>query len=123
MSVQNIARLVGISSDIYSSVEEVGPNKPALDKAIGDWIAQHTVDECVEQLKAAGVVGAPILDVAGIVADPTYAERGNIITVDDSELGPLRMQSVIPRLQNHGGDFWREAPSVGQDNDDVYGGA
>ena len=33
-----------------------------------------------------------------IVDDPTYAELGDVITIEDRDLGPVRMQGVIPRL-------------------------
>jgi len=52
--------------------------------------------------------------------DPTYAERNDIITVDDEDLGPVRMQAVVPKLRNHAGRVWRVGAPLGADNELVY---
>ena len=120
-SIQNIAILVGMPVELFASEELVGPNRPELEQRMGDWMAQRSTEECLKGMEHAGDVAAPIMNVADIVADPTYAERGNIVTVEDPDFGPLRMQGVIPRLHNHRGDIWQTAPSLGQHNDEVYG--
>ena len=61
----------------------------------------------MEQLE---VVASRIFSVEDILADQTYHERGDIITVDDADLGPVRMQGVIPTLTNHPGTVWRTGP-------------
>jgi crotonobetainyl-CoA:carnitine CoA-transferase CaiB-like acyl-CoA transferase len=41
---------------------------------------------------------APILDVAGIFADPQVIARGDLAVVDDPVVGPIRQQAPFPRL-------------------------
>jgi crotonobetainyl-CoA:carnitine CoA-transferase CaiB-like acyl-CoA transferase len=62
-------------------------------------------------------VAAPVYTVADIMADPTYRERGDIIEVADDELGPVKMQAVLPRFANHAGSVWRAGPALGADTD------
>jgi len=50
----------------------------------------------LEHLAASGVVASKIYSAEDIMDDPTYAERNDIITVDDEDLGPVRMQAVVP---------------------------
>jgi crotonobetainyl-CoA:carnitine CoA-transferase CaiB-like acyl-CoA transferase len=121
-SIQNIAALVGMSPEKFSHEELVGPNRPELEKRLAEWMLQRPTGDCLAAMEQARVVAAPVLSVADIAVDPTYAERGNIVTVDDPDVGPLRMQGVIPRLHNHRGDIWRHAPALGQHNDEVYYG-
>jgi formyl-CoA transferase len=71
-------------------------------------------------MEAAEVVASVIYDVADIMSDKTYAERGDVITVQDPELGPVRMQAVLPHFANHTGRVWRTGPALGQDNELVY---
>jgi crotonobetainyl-CoA:carnitine CoA-transferase CaiB-like acyl-CoA transferase len=53
------------------------------------------------------------------VADPQFAALGTITTVDDTELGPLRMQNVLFRLSdNPGAVRWAGRPH-GADTDAV----
>ena len=53
--------------------------------------------------------------------DPIYAERKDIIEIDDPDLGTVRMQGVVPKLHSRPGSVWRTGASLGQDNDLVYG--
>jgi formyl-CoA transferase len=66
------------------------------------------------------VVASSIFTVEDILADPTYAERENLVELDDPDLGRVRMQNVIPKLTNYAGSVWRTAPQLGEDNDLVY---
>lgn len=73
-------------------------------------------------MDSADVVASIIFDVRTIMNDPTYAERNDIVTVEDPELGPVRMQAVIPHFTNHAGRVWRTGPALGEDNERVYKG-
>jgi crotonobetainyl-CoA:carnitine CoA-transferase CaiB-like acyl-CoA transferase len=121
-SIQNIAALVGMAPEKFAHEELVGPNRPELEKRLAEWMSDRPTADCLAAMELAEVVASPVLSVADIAADRTYAERGNIVTVDDPDVGPLRMQGVIPRLHNHRGDIWRQAPALGQHNDEVYSG-
>jgi formyl-CoA transferase len=72
-------------------------------------------------MAALEVVASRIYDAADIVADKTYQERGDIITVADPDLGQVRMQAVVPMLHQRPGSVWRVGPRLGEDNDLVYG--
>lgn len=116
-SVQHVAELVGIDAAAVATVELQAANRDVLDDALRSWIGERRLDECVELMVERGVVASPILSVADIVADPTYAERGSIVTVDDDDLGPIRMQNVVPRFDRHPGKVWRSGPRLGGDNE------
>ncbi|MDX3230479.1 CoA transferase [Streptomyces sp. ME19-01-6] len=55
------------------------------------------------------------------MADPVYAEREDIVTVDDPDLGPVRMQAALPHFRRNPGAVWRTGPALGADNGLVYG--
>jgi formyl-CoA transferase len=71
-------------------------------------------------MEQAEVVASLIYSVEDIVNDETYVEREDVITVDDDQLGPVRMQAVLPKMAKHGGRVWRTGPVLGEDNDLVY---
>ena len=48
--------------------------------------------------EAAEAAIAPVYDARDVLADPQLAALGSISTVDDPQLGPLRMPNVISRL-------------------------
>ena len=53
--------------------------------------------------------------------DPQYQALESIITVDDPELGPLKMQNVLFRLSETPGEVRWSGPRLGEHNEEVYG--
>lgn len=119
-SVSNIVALVGLPEDDYRTAAAQRAGADRLDEALREWVAQRRTGECLERMAQAEVVASRIFTVADILADPTYREREDVISVDDEDLGPVRMQAVIPRLQRHPGKVWRTGPALGADNELVY---
>jgi formyl-CoA transferase len=120
-SVRNVAALVGEPAEDYATPPQQVERRERLDGLVRDWIAQRPLEECLKVMQELEVVASPIFTVADILADDTFEENGNVVTVDDAQLGPVRMQGVVPRLTNHTGTVWRTAPALGEDNDLVYG--
>ena len=120
-SVQNIAALLDEPADQYLTVPDQLARRDRLDQLLHDWVGRHPADECLAKMAELEVVASRIFSVADIVDDPIYAERDDIVTVDDPELGPVRMQAVVPKLHSRPGTVWRTGPALGADNDAVYG--
>jgi crotonobetainyl-CoA:carnitine CoA-transferase CaiB-like acyl-CoA transferase len=93
-----------------------------LDPMVADWIAQRDFDEVVAVFEEAGAAIAPIYDIKQIMADPQYAFLKTFITIDDDDLGPMRMQNVMFRMSETPGAVRSTGRSVGQDNDAVFHG-
>jgi crotonobetainyl-CoA:carnitine CoA-transferase CaiB-like acyl-CoA transferase len=92
-----------------------------IDAAISDWTRQHTLHEAVHLLEAAGIPAGPIYSVADIMADPQFAARDMIQTVDVPGLGALRMPGIVPRLEETPGQIRWPGPPLGAHNDEIYG--
>ncbi|MEW2121238.1 CoA transferase [Streptomyces sp. NPDC005474] len=69
-----------------------------LDEAVGTWIARHSQSEVIAAFEKAEAAVAPIQDVREVMTDPQYQALGTITTLDDPDLGPIRMQNVLFRL-------------------------
>ena len=119
-SVQNVASLVGEPAEDYQTPAQQVERRERLDGLVREWIAEHTLEECVEAMDRLEVVASPIFTVEDILNDQTYNENGNVTELDDPDLGRVRMQNVVPRLRNHPGEVWRTAPALGEDTDTVY---
>lgn len=90
-----------------------------LDEAVGGWIARHTRADVLAAFEKAEAAVAPVQDVRDVMTDPQYRALDTITTVDDPELGPLRMQNVLFRLSATPGAIrWAGRPH-GADTEEV----
>ncbi len=119
-SVRNVAELLGEPASEYDTVDKQRANREHLDELLRKWVARHDLDDALAVMDDVEVVASKIYSIQDILSDATYAEREDIITVDDHDLGPVRMQAVIPKLRKHGGHVWRTGPRLGEDNDLVF---
>jgi crotonobetainyl-CoA:carnitine CoA-transferase CaiB-like acyl-CoA transferase len=95
--------------------------RPQLDAAIGAWTAGRDRDAVVALLRGAGVRAAPVLSISELFSDPQLAHRGMWPTVTHPAIGAMHVMappfrlSATPSLQERAG------PTVGADNDHVFG--
>lgn len=127
-SAQSIAErvmaLVGhpevIDEPWFGSGAERAQHADELDEYVGGWIAQHHFDEVVRVFEEAHAAIAPVYDIKQIMEDPQYQALGSIISVDDPELGSIKMQNVMFRMSDTPGRIrWAGRP-LGHDNHAVY---
>jgi formyl-CoA transferase len=90
-----------------------------LDAAIGDWTAQHTVDEVLAALDAAHVPGGRIYTIADIAADPHYAARGMLQQVQMADGTALAVPGFVPKMSLTPASHRHNAPALGADTDAV----
>jgi crotonobetainyl-CoA:carnitine CoA-transferase CaiB-like acyl-CoA transferase len=121
---ERVMRLVGhpeyIDEPWFASGSERAKHADELDAAVKEWISSRTQDEVVEAFEAVSAAVAPIYDIEGIMQDPQYAALNSIITLDDPELGPLKMQNVLFRLSETPGEVSSTGPRLGEHNANVY---
>jgi crotonobetainyl-CoA:carnitine CoA-transferase CaiB-like acyl-CoA transferase len=91
-----------------------------LDPMVAGWIAERDFDEVVSAFEAAGAAIAPIYDIAQAMADPQYRALGTFMTIEDEDLGEMRMQNVIFRMLGTPGRVRFPGRRLGQDNEAVY---
>ncbi len=120
---ERVMHLVGrpdlIDEPWFATGAERARHADVLDRAVGDWIARRTRDEVLAAFEKAEAAVAPIQDVRDVMTDPQYAALDTVTTVDDPELGPLRMQNVLFRLSATPGAIrWAGRPH-GADTDTV----
>ena len=120
---ERVIRLVGRSEladePWFASGHSRAEHADELDAAVSSWIADRSTAEVLEAFENAQAAVAPVYDVRGVLADPQYAAIGTVRTVDDDELGPVKMQNVLFRLSETPGDIRWAGRAHGRDTDDV----
>ncbi|WP_338898822.1 CoA transferase [Streptomyces sp. TG1A-60] len=120
---ERVMRLVGrpelIEEPWFGSGADRARHADVLDEAVGTWIARHTREEVIEAFEKAEAAVAPIQDIREVMTDPQYRALDTLTTIDDPDLGPLRMQNVLFRLSDTPGAIrWAGRPH-GADTDAI----
>ena len=92
-----------------------------IDAHMAAWIGERPLDEVVAAFEEAEVALAPVYDAAQYLADPQVQHREAVTTVDDPELGPMRMQNTLFRLSATPGAVRHPGRDLGADTDEVLG--
>jgi crotonobetainyl-CoA:carnitine CoA-transferase CaiB-like acyl-CoA transferase len=120
---ERVMRLVGhpevIDEPWFRSGTERARHSDLLDAMVGEWIARHPVKRVMEEFEAAEAAVAPIYDIRDVMADPQYQALDSITTVQDDELGPIRMQNVMFRMSASPGRIRFAGRRVGADTEAV----
>ncbi|TQR88019.1 CoA transferase [Mycobacterium hodleri] len=101
--------------DISGRIE----HRDEIDEAIADWVGRRDNVDVLAAFDAVGATAGPVYSAADIAADPHFAERGSVVSVDHPTLGALRMQGLIAQLSRTPGSIRSPGPALGEHNDDV----
>jgi crotonobetainyl-CoA:carnitine CoA-transferase CaiB-like acyl-CoA transferase len=121
---ERVMHLVGhpeiIDEPWFGSGAERAEHADLLDSFVGGWIANHELDDVITKFEEAQAAVAPVYDIAQIMDDPQYKALGSIVSIDDPDLGPVKMQNVMFRMSGTPGRIQWAGRSLGEDNQTVY---
>jgi formyl-CoA transferase len=122
---ERVMHLVGRSELVnepwFASGAERAKHADELDEAVGSWIKLRTRAEVISEFEKAEAAVAPIYDITDIFKDEQFAALGTIKTVQDDELGPIKMQNILFRLSETPGEITSAGPSLGKHTAEVLG--
>jgi formyl-CoA transferase len=93
-----------------------------LEKVIADWISEHTQAEALAIFERDQVSASGLLDISQIFEDPHIRHRNNIVTVEDPELGAVRVPGIVPKFTATPGNVEHLSVAIGSHNEEIYGG-
>jgi crotonobetainyl-CoA:carnitine CoA-transferase CaiB-like acyl-CoA transferase len=90
-----------------------------IDAAVAAWIAERPRAAVLAAFEAAEAAIAPIYDASDLLEDPQVAAIDAIVSIDDAELGPIKMTNMISRLSDTPGGIERTGAAHGADTAEV----
>jgi crotonobetainyl-CoA:carnitine CoA-transferase CaiB-like acyl-CoA transferase len=87
---------------------------------VADWAKTVSAAEIEERCVEHDVPVGTAYSAADIFADPHMAARGDLVTVDDTVIGPVRQQAPFPRLGDNQPTAPSGAPRLGEHNNEVW---
>ena len=98
-----------------------GQHQEELDGIIGEWTKTLETAEVERLMIQYSVPSGTIYRAPEMLADPHFAARDAIVTVQHPRWGELKMQNSFPKLSETPGSIRSIAPqSVGEHNEQVY---
>ncbi|HSV84573.1 MAG TPA: CoA transferase [Ramlibacter sp.] len=123
-TVNRLCRVIGGDALVNDPRIQGAPNRVAnvewLEGVIGGWMARHTEEEILAVFEREDVVGCGLWDVQRIMDDPQFLHRGNIVKVQDPQLGEVRVHGVVPKFSDTPGAVNHLGVPLGQNNDEIY---
>jgi len=120
---ERVMRLVGrpdiAEQSWFPSAGERVKHADLIDAPVAEWIAARPMEEVSAAFQAAGAALAPVYDVEQLMNDPHVKDRDMITTIQDEDLGPLKMQNLIFRMGGTPGAIRHGGRRLGQDTDAV----
>jgi len=86
-----------------------------LDRPVAEWIAARDFADGMARFDEAGAAIAPIYDATHILDDPQFQALESLVTLDDEDLGQLRIQNVLFRMMETPGRVRFGGRRLGQD--------
>ena len=87
---------------------------------VADWTSTMPAEEITARCVEHDVPVGTAYSAADIFTDPHMAARGDLVSVDDPVIGPVRQQAPFPRLAKHPAPTPSGAPRLGEHNHAVW---
>ncbi len=105
----------------FASLAERAARSDEINGIVAEWTQARSAAEVEAAAIAHGVPVATAYTAADIAGDPHMAARGDLVSVDDPVLGPLRQQAPFPRFVGEQRSVPSGAPRLGAHTREVLG--
>lgn len=121
-SIDDVLRALGLYDDErFNTFQACLEHRAEFQEYVGAWMASRTAAEIDAAFGEYAAPGTPVMSAADLIEDPHIVAREMVITVDDDELGPVRMQGVVPKMSATPGHIRHAGLPTASNNQDVYG--
>jgi crotonobetainyl-CoA:carnitine CoA-transferase CaiB-like acyl-CoA transferase len=121
---QRLLKVIGredLSGDArYDTQDARSKNAAEVDELISDWTRQHSKEDAMRIIGAAGVPAGAVFDTLELMNEPSLAERGIMQTIEHPTTGKVKMPAWPVRFDGAAAQV-KPSPLLGQHNADVLG--
>lgn len=91
-----------------------------VDSLVETWLVDHTKEEIFRMCREGQITFAPVRDIDEVMNDPHFAERGYFVEMDREYVGTLKYPGAPYQLSETAWRLAKPAPSLGEDNEEIY---
>src|SRR5262249_50369311 len=122
---QRLLKVIGredLSGDArYDTQAERGKRTAEVDEIIAAWTREHSKEEAMKLIGAAGVPAGAVFDTVELMNDPSLNERGIMQTIEHPTTGSVTMPAWPERFDGHPAKV-KPSPLLGQHSAEVLQG-
>jgi crotonobetainyl-CoA:carnitine CoA-transferase CaiB-like acyl-CoA transferase len=104
----------------FSTLARRAKRGDEINGIVADWAASQSAEAIEAVCIANDVPVGTAYSAADIFADPHMEARGDLISVEDPVIGPIRQQAPFPRIVGRPTPVPTGAPRLGADNHEVW---
>ena len=106
----------------FATLADRAAHGDEINGIVAEWTAGRSAADVTARCVEHDVPVGTAYSAADIFADPHMAARGDLVSVEDPVIGPVRQQAPFPRLAGHPATVPRGAPRLGEHNREVWCG-
>lgn len=106
---------------MQKSAKDVADFMWDCDQALIKWCGAHDFAHVVARFDEVGAVYGTVYDAQDIMNDPQYLAREDIISVEDAEMGPIKMQGIVPKFGDRSHSVSHSGQNPGAFNTEILG--
>jgi crotonobetainyl-CoA:carnitine CoA-transferase CaiB-like acyl-CoA transferase len=104
----------------YATLAERAARGAEINGVVADWTSSLTADQITARCVEHDVPVGTAYSAADIFADPHMQARGDLVTIEDPVIGPVRQQAPFPRLAHRPTPVPTGAPRLGEHNREIW---
>ena len=104
----------------FATLAERAARGDEINGLVAEWTASLTAADITARCVEHDVPVGTAYSAADIFADPHMTARGDLVSVDDPVIGPVRQQAPYPRLEHRPTPVPVGAPRLGEHNREVW---
>ena len=108
-----------LADERFASPKARRHNREVVNQTVAEWASRLDATTIEDRCGRHGVPVSVVYDAADVVADNHVRGRGDVCTVLDPVIGPVRQQAPFPRFDNDPLPVPEGAPRLGEHTDEV----
>ncbi len=106
--------------DRFNSWDRCIEYRVEFKKAVTEWMAARTMEEIDAAFQACDAPGTAVMNGADLIKHPHLLARDMVLTVEDKDLGPIKMGGVVPKMSASPGKVRHTGQTLGESNEEIY---